>query len=316
MLTMPRALGAADRRASERGFSILELLIAVTILLLISGAVASGLLSITNSQKTIWNRTEMHSSIRGATELLQQEVGQAGLIALPAAVTLTGAAAIGNQTVGLSSVTGIFQNELLTIDTGNNQETVTVTAVNAAGNTITATFGVAHAAGAPVTVLGGFVSGIVPPQPGFVNGSDATHLKLYGDINGDGNMLYVEYWCDYGSGNLYRNAMPFTAAAKPAVTPAQILLSNVLANPNGTACFTFNPNPLPVVNGTTYVLDVAITLTVQTQQVDPITRQFQTETKALLNVSPRNVFDVWQLASAGFANRLQPMPASVANLLP
>ena len=32
----------------------------------------------TTAQKTIWNRTEMHSGIRGATELLQQEVGQAG----------------------------------------------------------------------------------------------------------------------------------------------------------------------------------------------------------------------------------------------
>ena len=38
---------------------------------------------------------------------------------------------------------------------------------------------------------------------------------------------------------------------------------------------------------------------VQTQLIDPITQQKQTETKALLNVSPRNVFNVWQLASAG-----------------
>ena len=70
------------------------------------------------------------------------------------------------------------------------------------------------------------------------------------------------------------------------------------------------------MNGSTYVLDVAITLTVQTQSVEPITNQFQTETKALLNVSPRNVFNVWQLASAGRTDRLQPMPGTVANLLP
>ena len=43
------------------------------------------------SHRTVWNRTEMHSSVRGATELLQQEVGQAGLVALPGAVALTGA---------------------------------------------------------------------------------------------------------------------------------------------------------------------------------------------------------------------------------
>ena len=62
------------------------------------------------------------------------------------------------------------------------------------------------------------------------------------------------------------------------------------------------PNPLPVVVGPEsqrYVLDVAITLTVRTQIKDPTTGQYQRETKALLNVSPRNVFHVWQLASAG-----------------
>jgi Tfp pilus assembly protein PilX len=58
-----------------------------------------------------------------------------------------------------------------------------------------------------------------------------------------------------------------------------------------------------------YVLDVAITLTVQTQQVDPITRTYQTETKALLNVSPRNVFNTWMMAGYGETNRQQATPA-------
>ena len=62
--------------------------------------------------------------------------------------------------------------------------------------------------------------------------------------------------------------------------------------------------------------DVAITLTVQTEQVDPVTKQKQKETKALLNVSPRNIFNVWQLASIGLFDRVQPTPASVTALLP
>src|SRR5580765_3981926 len=45
-------------------------------------------MQMSGSQKTIWNRTEMHSGIRGATELLQQEVGQAGRVTLPNKVTL------------------------------------------------------------------------------------------------------------------------------------------------------------------------------------------------------------------------------------
>jgi hypothetical protein len=108
--------------------------------------------------------------------------------------------------------------------------------------------------------------------------------------------------------------------AKLTPTSTQVLLGSILPNPNNTACFTYMPSPLPVVLSSgisnTYVLDVAITLTVQTQIKDPITNQFQTETKALLNVSPRNVFNVWQLANSGMHSRVQPMPPTVAALLP
>ena len=87
-------------------------------------------------------------------------------------------------------------------------------------------------------------------------------------------------------------------------------------NPGGTACFTYLPTVLPVVGLNSYVLDIAITLTVHTQAKDPTMNELQKETKALLNVSPRNVFYAWQLASAPQANRVQPMPPTVAALLP
>jgi prepilin-type N-terminal cleavage/methylation domain-containing protein len=335
---------------SERGFSLPELLISVTLLLMISATVTSALLQMTNSNKTIWNRTQLHAGVRSATELLQQEVGQAGRIVLPGnSVTLAGAVAAGAQTVGIkvdgavpATMNGFFVGEQLVIDVGGPtpcnvalpcQETVSVTAFDTAAKTITATFVYPHlltgGVGVPVQALGGFASGIVPPQPGYVNGSTASILKLYGDINGDGKMVYVEYTCDPmatnaaptavppGTGNLYRNVMPYDqTTVKLAADASQVLLSNIEVNPGGTACFTYMPNPLPVVGVDTFVLDVAITLTVRTQVKDPITNQYQTETKALLNVSPRNVFNVWQLSSAGVAARVQPIPPTVTALLP
>jgi len=53
---------------SPAGFSLAELLIAVTILLVISSAVTSALLQMTHSQRTIWNRTQLHAGVRSATE--------------------------------------------------------------------------------------------------------------------------------------------------------------------------------------------------------------------------------------------------------
>jgi hypothetical protein len=103
-----------------------------------------------------------------------------------------------------------------------------------------------------------------------------------------------------------------------------ILLSNVIQNPvdaSGTArpCFDYQyPNPATMkVQGAdvAFVLDVAVTLTVETQSIDTITKQKQQETKALLNVSPRNVFFAWELASIGYTDRVQSTPASVASLM-
>jgi prepilin-type N-terminal cleavage/methylation domain-containing protein len=323
---------------SESGFSLIELLVAMGVLLIVSSIVTSALLQMTSSQMTIWNRTEMHSGIRGATELLQQEVGQAGRITLPGPVTLGGpvtglgvgacnpdSPTMPASTVAVTSVTGMFAVPgppaayiaLTTLD-GNNSETVRVGAVLTSPPRITACFAKDHAAGAVIMPMGGFATGIVPPS-GIANGSSPTKLKLYGDINGDGNMVYVEYTCDTAAHNLYRNVMTLDPPplSKPVLTDSKILLSNIMDNPGLTPCFTYQTATMQV-QGTpfTFVLDVAITLTVQTQQLDPVTKQFQKETKALLNVSPRNVFAAWSLASIGYTDRIQSTPTSVTTLLP
>jgi prepilin-type N-terminal cleavage/methylation domain-containing protein len=302
---------------NDAGFSLVELLISMVLVLVVFGGVTTALNKLANAQRSIWNRTELHSGVRGATELLQQEVGQAGRVTLPAPVTLTtSTSTLGSinpmvVTAGVSSTTGMFVGLQLLIDAGDKLETVTISSMTS--TTITGTFvgQQTHAIGAAVSAQGGFATGIVAPS--MTNGSTGSLLKLYGDINADGSMVYVEYKCDTTAHNLYRNVMAWNAASKPAVTSAQILLSNIVDNPGGTPCFTYQT---AVVGSDTYVLDVAITLTVQTQQRDPVTKLFQTETKALLNVAPRNVFNTWELASIGLTNRVQPMPPTVALLLP
>lgn len=304
---MPKVSALRD----ESGYSLLEMLVSVALLTIVSGTVLEGIFRLTKVSATIANRTAMHSGVRNATELLQQEVGQAGRIALPAAVTLTDAvAAAGTNEISVSSVSGMFVGEKLVVGTGANEETVTLTDVDTTNSEITAVFLMAHPSGAPVNVYGGFASGVVPTTA--TNGSTGSVLKIFGDVNSDGNMVYVEYTCDTNGGNLYRRSVDFTDTAKPAISADMSLLNNIKPNPDGTDCFTYQ---VESVNNVPFVVDVAITLTVETPDPDPVTGLHQEETKALLNVSPRNVFNVWQLAGLGISNRVQDMPASVTTLI-
>ena len=220
-------------KAKRNGFSLLELLVAVAILVIVAGAVMAGMINTTRSQSTVMNRTQLHASVRNATELMEQEIGQAGRIASAPGLQISAVAAVGSATVTvattsgtMSATTGMYVGEQLVIDpSSTNEETVTVSTVPS-GTSITATFANTHPANTPVMVLGGFASGIIPPDTSSMlvfsgtgttnttlssgtNGqaSSGSVLKLYGDINGDGTMYYVVYKCSpnsTGTGTLYR----------------------------------------------------------------------------------------------------------------
>src|SRR5690348_2459759 len=122
-------------RKIQFGFSLLEVMAALLILLIVSGIVMSGMGQMMYTQGTIANRTEMHSGVRSATELLQQEIGQAGKVSLGdpnANVTLHAALTAGTgKAFSLDTSSGsapmVYPGEVLTVDLGANQETITVT---------------------------------------------------------------------------------------------------------------------------------------------------------------------------------------------
>jgi len=353
-------------RKQQAGFTLLEMMIALVVLLAVSGIVMSGMVQMMKTQGTIANRTELHTSVRSATELLQQEIGQAGKISLPTPPAGVAWAMLTPVNVPtdtpvtqpvvfnvISPTTGLptlFEGEWITVDTGLNKETVQLTCAAGKGNCAftsnawNATFYYTHVpipliptavVGVPIRVPGAFSTGIVPPAPGvlasppagyagYPNGSTGTVLKLYGDINGDGNLIYVEYICDWqntlGNGPiLYRNQIAFDSPAKPAITPSMALLTNLdpLGNPNNQSgnavpCFTYQVQTKDGINAVTndmvFVTDVAVTLTVDTQNVDAVTHKVQVETKALLNVSPRNVYDAYEFSQFDYMNRIQLTP--------
>ena len=327
---MTPAVSRPSIRHGEQGISIIESMISIAILMVVCGTVMQGVLALTDTSRMVSNRTDMHSGVRNATELLTQEIGQAGRIALPGLVTLTAASPMGSTSLAVTSTavnpdtdtvatSGMYVGQQLMIGVNELQETVVVSAV--ADTTITLTEAVAfdHAVDEPVVVLGGFAEGVIPPaDSGYVNGSTESILKIFGDIHDDGRMVYVEYVCDVPNGRLYRNSMAWDAGAKAAPTVEEILIDNIEenpVNPDGTItpCFTYQTQ---TVVGRVFVVDVAVTLTIRSQNRDKNTGDFQRETKALLNVSPRNVFNVWQSASLGMNERVQGIPQQITDLLP
>jgi prepilin-type N-terminal cleavage/methylation domain-containing protein len=135
------------KKKRQSGFTLIEMMAALAIFAVLSAIVMTGIVQMIKTQGTVANRTEMQTSVRSATELLQQEIGQAGRISLPTAVlpvTMTGPITAGTvaQTVPVSSTVNMFPNMLLDVDAGENFEVVTVSAVSP-GN-ITAVFSKAH----------------------------------------------------------------------------------------------------------------------------------------------------------------------------
>jgi prepilin-type N-terminal cleavage/methylation domain-containing protein len=283
-------------RRSDRGFSLVELMVAMGIMLVVSGGAFTLLSAYQRAYTSNVLRADLHAGLRTATQILAQEIGQAGLLSYPGTTTTAAVPAGAGVTVTLTSTSGLFVGEKLVFDVGTAQENITLTAVGT--GTITATFTKPHAAGTLVSAAGVF------PQ-GVLSSSTATQLRLLGDVNADGTLVYVKYDCNTAGGTFSRSSTPITAAAASA---SVVLVDNVIANPGGTACFTYTTT---TTGGYTFVTTVGVTLSAQTASRDPQTQQFVQETKLFLNLAPRNVLAGLALANAGLTQRLQPTPPGV-----
>ncbi len=284
-----------------RGFSLLELLVSMTILLVVAGGIFSALNYYQKSYGSTMLKADMHAGVRGAAELMAQEIGQAGTVP-STSTTLSGSvtASALEQTVNIGSSANTFVGENLQIDAGAANETVAVTAVGFSPASIRGIFSKNHNVGAVVIARGVFPEGILTAT------STATTLQLFGDINADGTLVYVEYTCDPTNAHtLTRSITPITAASKS--TPV-VLVQGLVANPGVTSCFTYST---AAAAGFTFATNVGLTLTTQTSDPDPQTGAYDTMTKSFLNLSPRNVAAGLALAQAGVTAPLEPTPTGL-----
>jgi prepilin-type N-terminal cleavage/methylation domain-containing protein len=334
-----RARGLHSYGSTSRGFSLLELMVSMGVVLVVAGAVVS---IISFNQKN-YGRTEQQSdmfeNVRAVAELMAQEIGQAGLVDLPAAATLSAAvtASATAQTVAVSSTTSMYAGEILLVDTATNEEPVTI--VSLTSTSINAIFANNHSSGAVIHAIGVAPNGIVAPSSSATtsggvscvtvptgvtytatDGSTCNVLNVWGDLNSDGTLVYVRYTCNTTTtpGTLTRSVTTITPGVN-TVSTAQTLLSTLIPNPPSSApnpCFQYDLSTQQItVNGVTntyyIVANVGLTLSVQTLRPDPITSQYLTMTKSFLDLSPRNILAGFEQANAGDASRLENPPTNV-----
>ena len=112
-------LGTAERRPGLRpspvaceGFSLLEMMVSIALIMVISGGIFSAISSSQQSYARTELKSDMYEDVRGAAELMAQEIGQAGLVSLPASTlsAVVSANAIA-QTVNVSSTASMFVHE-------------------------------------------------------------------------------------------------------------------------------------------------------------------------------------------------------------
>jgi prepilin-type N-terminal cleavage/methylation domain-containing protein len=246
----------------SRGFTILELMIGMSIFLIISGAVLIGMRQVQQNYRSAEVSTQMQQQLRSTMELIAAEIGQAGLqssnaegantmgdasVTAPYLLTQT-VTATGVQTVNVTTNgSAPYIGQWLMLADGANQEALQVTSVPA--GQIVALFGHTHtplpASGSfPMYPMGVFPHGILAgstinslSDPSSSVATGGGKLAMYGEINGSGNGLWaVEYTCPSSfPGALTRKAWNLSAFTGSGFTGTQGTAYNLIDNV--TACY-------------------------------------------------------------------------------
>ena len=207
---------------SAAGFSLLEMLASVAIMVVLLGGVFAFLFQVQKKMQGSEVVSESNQTARAAMELMTQEIGQAGFnpqfpntkTVDPTGGNYNGPNA-GVQCITVSDIKGINPGDWVVVDSGANYELVHVletsagsmpsysacTAANQIGGIFTMYHDAAHSSAVPFPVT----SYKFPYPGGIVKNRTVTYgaspvpvsndriLTFYGDINNDGNIYYVVY---------------------------------------------------------------------------------------------------------------------------
>lgn len=354
-MLLRRGPAGASQQGLDDGFSLIEMLVSVVIIVLLMSAVFPFLFQ---SQKRYQGQAvaaEANQSARAALEVMTQEIGQAGFNPNFTANKTSSAVVTPNssaQCITLNNISQINPGDWISVDTGPNHERVQVLSTSAtsgtpcgASNQIQAVFLMAHdGSTTPFPVI----SYKMPYGTGILGtpGTSTDHLlEFYGDIYQDGVIRYVVYslapvtpaqsvsinGTTYTLYDLYRSVTPVSFTnlpvpstySPPANDSTSPLVTNVLYNtatqsgPTGQPIFAY-PNQVVigvVPNQITVVGTVEVTISVAISPKSLETSQVQWFTMAT-EIRPLNLTAAINVNNVGGAIYLPPMPASLPMTFP
>ena len=151
------------KRKQPDGFTLLEMMVSLTVMLMVAGAAFAAL---DQSQKVYGTQevqSDMHASLRSAFELMTQEIGQAGSLNFtPTTTSAAITAGVRRRLLPLRRRPTFSWASNSQSTRESNLEIVSVTALPAT-NQITGIFTLSHVSGVPVSAQGAFPNGILRP---------------------------------------------------------------------------------------------------------------------------------------------------------
>lgn len=238
------------------GFSIVELLVCLLIMVPIMGAAVSLFSVGAKQQASEQNSVDSNQEARSGLEIMTSEISQAGSHGDHA--TTTSGSVTGNasstQSVAVASNVGFNVGDYVDVDTDASRESVKITAVTT--GQLTAIFRKTHNSGIPIRLFAlPYTTGVIRPAGLGTNAStNVATLQFFGDVNGDGNLAYVEYVYDSANAQITRSVTPITQTSK---NTALTLVSNIKAN---TAQFMLQTDSQSVVTSVTVKMTVRNTV--------------------------------------------------------
>jgi prepilin-type N-terminal cleavage/methylation domain-containing protein len=324
--------------ARQRGFSILEFMMAIAVLSIIMGALMTFISAMQRRYTSEAKVASVNQVGKTGMDLMAMDVGQAGFP--PGVNTTTTQAITANntaQTVTLASTVGVYVGRTLLVDNGmSNQESITVNAcistvtgtgcTSGSSNSVTGVFKKGHVNGVPVRASSmPYPQGILYSTTGGVT-SNCNSLKIMGDLRGDGSLRYVEYRYtpppDANTpGVLVRSdTSAFATAESAAVAVVDNLWDSTLFNykvfansctgvPACVSCTTEG-------SSFTYVTQVGVTMTMRTAAaVERGAGGTRTIIFRQQYFTPRNVIYAINLANDGLQTVLPLAPGTVTTYL-